>query len=984
MFREGRGDLSRFAILGAVISVLAAAPGLALDALEPLAHFGHQTWQTENGLPQNSVHAIAQTADGYLWLGTEDGLVRFNGYSFTVFDSHNTTALRSNDIRYLLASSDHSLWVATGAGLVRIQGSKFTHFGMREGLPSDNVWSLYESRWSGIWCVTADGLAHLNGNRFTAYPVPNGIESLTGAIAEGENNSLWIGTHSGVRVFRNGRFARVPVQATLADFAPAAILVDRGGHLWVGTESGLITLSELGTRAYSEKNGLPSRIITALYQDRGGSIWVGTDSGLARITNGQVQRFPAVSTLAGSTILSVTEDREGDLWVGTDSGLTVLREQSFVTFDTRDGLPGEFVRAVLEGRDGTVWIATDHGLSHRQHGLFSNLSTKNGLASDITLSLAQDHDGNILVGTAAGLNTFHGRAVSVLTSANGLPDDFVRSIYVDRDHSTWVSTRRGLSHVSGDAISTYTESDGLGSDFVGVVLRDRSGVLWVATLHGLSRLENGRFRNYTTADGLSSNVVIALYQDGEGTLWAGTQDGGLNRIRGAFIHAFASSLGLPQAIYGIAEDGSGNLWLASNTGVYRANKAALNRVASGETSPVNVAAFGTSDGLRISECSAGGHPSIWKAHDGALWFATLKGAAVLNPGRIAENQTPPPVVLESVSIDDQSFNPASISKIKPGHSRFAFEYAGLSFLSPTRVRYRYRLDGFDKHWINAGTRRIAYYTNLGPGRYRFQVTAENGDGVWNAAGASLPFVLQPHFYQTYWFYVALAALIAPLGYAVYRWRVREVEARFAAVLGERNRIAREIHDTLAQGFIAVSVQLEVVARLLNSAPQAAQEHLDQTRSLVRSSIAEARRAIWELRSQSAEHDDFAARISKIANRAAMPGSVQVEFEVKGAYRPVMPAVEDEFAKICQEAVTNAVRHAHAERVSIELAFEKKRLRMTVTDNGCGFDVEPDASGPNGHFGLQGMRERAQRIDAKLLVDSETGKGTRVSIETMVN
>jgi ligand-binding sensor domain-containing protein/signal transduction histidine kinase len=957
---------------------------VALDVHEPLAHFGHQTWQAENGLPQNSVHAIAQTPDGYLWLGTEGGLVRFDGYSFTVFDSHNTAELKSNDIRYLLAASDHSLWVATAAGLVRIQASTFTRFDVREGLPSDNVWSVYETRSNGLWCVTADGLAHFDGARFVAFPMPSGIESLTGAIAEGENHSLWVGTHSGVRVFRKRRFARVPVQATLAGLAPAAILVDRGGHLWVGTENGLITLSELGTRTYLEKNGLPSRVITAVFEDKGGSIWVGTDAGLARITNGQVQRFPAGSPLAGSTVLSIADDREGDLWVGTDAGLTVLREQSFFTFDTRDGLPGEFVRAVFEGSDGALWIATDHGLSRRQHGLFSNLGTRNGLASDVTLSLAQDADGNLLVGTAAGLNTIHDRSISVLTSANGLPDDFVRSIYVDRDHSIWVSTRRGLSHLTGKAITTYTESDGLGSDFVGMVLRDRTGVLWAATLHGLSRLQKDRFRNYTTVDGLSSNIVTALYEDGAGTLWAGTQDGGLNRIRSSVIHAFAASLGLPQAIYGIAEDAAGNLWFSSNTGVYRAGKNALNRVAAGAESSVEVASFGTSDGLRISECSAGGHPSIWKAHDGGLWFATLKGVSVLDPDRVAENQTPPPVVLESVSIDDQTFNPATIDKIKPGHSRFAFEYAGLSFVSPTRVKYRYRLDGFDKHWIEAGTRRIAYYTNLGPGRYRFEVTAENGNGLWNAAGASLPFVLQPQFYQMYWFYTALVALVALLAYAVYRWRVREVEMRFAAVLGERNRIAREIHDTLAQGFVAVSVQLEVVARLLNSAPQAAQEHLDYTRSLVRSSIAEARRAIWELRSQSTEHDDFAARLSKIANRAASPGSVQVDFEVKGAYRPVMPAVEDELAKICQEAVINAVRHAHAERVSIELAFEKKRLRMTVTDNGCGFDVEPDASGPTGHFGLKGMRERAQRIDAKLVVDSETGRGTRVSVETMVN
>lgn len=985
IFPPGWFELARLAALGVLLSTLAASPAAALDAKQPLAHLGHQTWQTENGLPQNSVHAIAQTADGYIWLGTEDGLVRFDGYNFTIFDSHNTPELKSNDIRSLLASGGDSLWVATGSGLVRLQHSKFIHFGASEGLPSENVWAVYESRMSGLWCVTAEGLAQFDGSRFRAYPIPSNIESLTGAIAEGDNNSLWLGTHAGVRVFRNGQFARVPVQATLAGLAPAAILVDRAGHIWVGTENGLTMLSELGTREYSEKNGLPSHVITTLYQDMAGSIWVGTDSGLARIVNGQVQRFPAGNPVAGSTVLSLIEDHEGDLWAGTDAGVTVLREQSFTTYDAHDGLPADLIRAVFQSRDGAVWVATDHGLGQRQHGLFTSFGSQNGLASDVTLSLAQNPKDDILVGTAAGLNTLQdGRTVSLLAAADGLPDDFVRSIYVDRDHSIWISTRRGLTHVTGKKLTTYNESDGLGSDLAGVVLRDRDGVLWVATLHGLSRFENGHFRTYTTADGLSSNVVTALYEDREGTLWAGTQDGGLNRIRGSRIYAFPASLGLPQAVYGMAEDDAGNFWFSSNMGIYRARRDALNHAAQDHASAVNVDRFGTGDGLRVSECSAGGHPSIWKTRNGELWFATLRGAAVVDPNRLARSQKPPPVVLESVSIDDRSLNPAFVGAIEPGSSRFAFEYAGLSFLSPARVRYRYRLEGFDKHWIDAGSRRVAYYTNLAPGRYKFEVTAENGDGVWNAGSATLRFRLLPHFYQTYWFYAAMAAIIGLLAWSVYRWRVRDVEARFAAVLGERNRIAREIHDTLAQGFIAVSVQLEVVTRLMNSAPDAAIEHLNQTRTLVRSSIAEARRAIWELRSQSDDKNDFASRLSKVANEAAAPGSVQVNFEVKGAYRRVLPEVEDELTKICKEAVTNAVRHAQAERVSIELAFERKKLRMTVADNGCGFDARPDSSGPNGHFGIKGMQERAERIDAKLVVASETGKGTTVSVEKIVS
>lgn len=960
------------------------SPARALDSREALSHLGHQIWQTENGLPQNSVHAIAQTYDGYLWVGTEGGLARFDGYKFTVFDSRNTPELKSNEIRHLLAGSDRSLWIATATGAVRVQALTFTRFSTVEGLPSDNVWSFYESSLTGLWCITAEGLAHFEGRRFKPYPAPPSIEGLTGAISEGDDGSLWVGTHAGVSVFRNGRFARLTVQTTRSDVGPEAVLIDRSGHLWVGTQNGLITLSELGRRSYSQENGLPSHVVTSIFQDKAGSIWVGTDAGLARIGNGQVQRFPAGSSLSGATVLCIAEDREGDLWVGTDLGLVILRQQKFVTYGMHEGLSGEFVRAVLEASDGAVWIATDNGLTRKQGTSFSNFTTRDGLVSNITLSLAQYPGGDLLVGTPDGLNTIHGRSISTLRSADGLADDFIRSIYVDRDNSIWVSTRRGLNHVKSGAVTTYTQNDGLGSDFVGAVLRDTNSVLWVATLHGLSCFENTRFRNYSTSDGLSSDVITAIYEDRQGTLWVGTQNGGLNRIRGGRIFAFPPSLGLPASIYGIIEDSLGHLWLSSNIGIFRVSKNELNHTAENSNSSLAVAVFGTGDGLRISECSEGGHPSVWKTRDGALWFATLKGAAVLYSDRIVADQPPPPVILESVSIDDRMFNPAYVREIKPGPSRFAFEYVALSFASPPRVRYRYKLEGFDKTWINGGTRRVAYYTNLAPGRYRFLVTAKNGDSEWSRTGASFGFQLQPHFYQTYWFYLFIVALMSLAVYGTYRWRVREVEGRFAAVLAERNRIAREIHDTLAQGFVGVSVQLEIVARLLTSAPEAAREHLDQTRTLVRDSIAEARRAIWELRSQSPDKDDFATRVSKVITQVAAPASVHVDFEVKGAYRSLQPAVEAELTKICQEAVINAVRHGQARNVSVELAFEKKRLRMTVADDGCGFEIEPDSSGPAGHFGIKGMRERAERIDAELIVDSKTGQGTRVSVETMVN
>jgi signal transduction histidine kinase len=406
----------------------------------------------------------------------------------------------------------------------------------------------------------------------------------------------------------------------------------------------------------------------------------------------------------------------------------------------------------------------------------------------------------------------------------------------------------------------------------------------------------------------------------------------------------------------------------------------------GHATDLNVASYGTNDGLQISETSSGGHPSVWRASDGSLWFATLKGVAVLQGPHVQRNRVPPPVVIESVSIDDRSMAPDQVATIGPGHSRLSFEYAGLSFLAPERVRFRYQLQGFDRNWIDAGTRRVAYYTNLPPRQYRFRVLARNNDGVWSASTADLSFRVEPHMYQTYWFYALMALVTVLLGWAVYRWRVRQVEERFQAVLQERNRIAREIHDTLAQGFTGVSVQLELVSRLMPSSEAQTREHLDQARLLVRHSLAEARRAIWDLRSQSAENQDFASRISQMAarvNNSSAGGRMAVKLEVRGTYRPLAPKVEEELLKIAQEALTNAVRHADARHINIELNFESKKIQMIIVDDGCGFVASENGDGPEGHYGLRGMRERAAGIDAQLCVQSGAGKGTRISVETSI-
>jgi signal transduction histidine kinase len=443
-------------------------------------------------------------------------------------------------------------------------------------------------------------------------------------------------------------------------------------------------------------------------------------------------------------------------------------------------------------------------------------------------------------------------------------------------------------------------------------------------------------------------------------------------------------LGLPDVIDGILEDNSGHLWISSNTGIFRVRIADLVEVAAGRSQSLTITGYGAADGMKIRECSGIGHPSSWKASDGTLWFSTLKGVAWIDPAKLQRNTVAPLVAIEQVSVDEKNMALNGPGKISPGHSRFAFHYAGLSYVAPQKVHYKYRLVGFDRSWIDAGTRRVAYYTNIPPGKYQFQVVAANNDGVWSPAPATFAFQLEPYFTQTYWFDLLCGVLIFLLGWLVYRWRVHQVESRFRAVLAERTRIAREIHDTLAQGFVGISVQLELAAQMLTTSPQAVREQLNQTRKLVRDSLSEARRSIWNLRSTDAGTVDFASRFSTAIRARTAGKPIETNIQFTGTYRSLSTEVESELIKIALEAVANVLQHAKATRLDIQVQYETGRLTMQIEDNGVGLSSELAAAIPEGHFGLIGMRERTQAIGGTFALNSLPGAGTKITVELPLN
>lgn len=920
--------------------------GWALQPSTPLANYGRQSWVMENGLPQNSVHAVVQTRDGFLWIGTEAGLVRFDGVSFLALDQNSRPAIPSGDIRCLLAARDGALWIGTSDGLARLKDGAVRVFTIKDGLPGNTVRDIGLQPDGAVWVDTDGGEAEIHGER-----------------AE----------HASTAAYMNPSPNQV-----------ASVLLP--GDVWARATATILTIGHDGKKSsqFTVGRELPGSKIQKLVADREGTLWIGTNGGLARWANGQLQKLPVTDVLAGASVLSLFEDREGDLWVGTEtSGLHVLRDARFRNVGTHEGLSSDATTTVVEDAGGTLWVGTSNGgLNALRAGRdgSANIKTytvRDGLLSDVVLALAAAPNGDVWVGTPDGLNLIRRGRVEAYTSADGLPDDFVRSLLVDADGTLWIGTRRGLTHwtdaPAGRRMETLTQATGLGSDLVGAMARDARGSLWVATLAGLSRLEGARITNYTVANGLTSNVVTALLPRKDGALYVGTQDHGWSRWDGRKFSAVVNARLGETSVHAILDDAGDHLWFATENGIARCDCTMMADCA-------NWIEFGPADGLRSRETATNSHPSAWRARDGRLWFATPKGLEEVDPEHFPVNTLPPPVAVVRFADDDRDRdlpNANGSIRVEAGHNHFQIEYAGLSFVAPQKVHYRYMLEGFDKGWTDAGTRRVAYYTNIPPGTYTFRVQAANNDGVWNTTGAALEFELRPHFYQTIWFYLLLAAALAGLVVLLLRRRLLVAEREFKAVLGERNRIAREIHDTLAQGYVGISVQLEVLAELLRlNKVERAQTQLDTVRGHVREGLAEARQSIWALRSQDSSEKTLPVTLRRTTEHAGGHG-LEASFSVFGAYRPLAPGTEREILRVAQEALHNVKKHAGARHVTVRLDYGPAEIALEVRDDGRGFAA--DAEAEPGHYGLTGMRERAAAVGGTLEVESAEGSGTMVRL-----
>ncbi|HVF45200.1 MAG TPA: two-component regulator propeller domain-containing protein, partial [Pyrinomonadaceae bacterium] len=963
----------------------APAPG------RPSASYHSQTWTTEHGLPGDTVRAVTQTRDGYLWVATQAGLARFDGVRFKVFGKQNEPAFRTDECNVLLEGSDGWLWVGTiGGGLMRYRDGRFETYGRAEGLPTDVINGLYEDREGRLWITSYEALTLFEGGRFKTFSTADGGASVYAVpFREDAEGRVWCFRSRGLGpngrgtllFYKDGELHSGDEAARLHAFAggPAATaFAGRGSAFWVN-DTAAHTLSRFdadsaeGGRVVYDAGNAP----TSAHEDARGDLW---------FTNGRQElrlaREGRVLTVTegpwpGGGINSLYADREGNLWVGSSGGLTRLRPMPFRAYTTAEGLSNETVWTIFEDARGDLWAGTNDGVSRLRGDEFTVYGARDGMAASGAVSIAEDLEGRLWFASTLGLTSYDGREFRTYARREGLLNENVRAVHADGRGRLWVGTVGGLHLFEGGRFRAYTTADGLSHNNVLFIHEDKAGSLWVGTAAGLNRLrEDGRFEVFTKRDGLGSDIVISAREASDGSLWFGTVGGGVARMSGGKFAAVTSAAGLgDDTVTTILEDGAGGLWMGSTRGVLRVSLKELNAFADGLARSVSCVTYGKADGLPTTDCSGGTQPAGWRTRDGRLWFPTSKGIAVVDPAALRRNELQPPVVVESLVVDREP-RPlgAGAVELQPGSRAVEFHFTALSFVDPSKVKFRYRLEGFERDWVEAGARREAFYTNLPPGTYSFRVLASNDDGVWNERGAELRFTLRPYFYQTVWFYLLCALVAAASMWGVHRVRVRQLRREFVAVLGERNRIARELHDTLAQGFTSVSMQLEAVSAKMGDGGEAAREHLNQARLLVRSSLAEARRSVRDLRSEWLDGGDLADALSGMARQLTAGADVRVEVSVTGASRHLPERVENTLLRVGQEALTNAVRHASPASVRVRLDYEEARVRLEVSDDGRGFPPETNGQGRGGGFGLRGMRERVEQAGGTLDVRSREGAG----------
>jgi len=1008
----GRRLLFRYAILG--LALCLAVPGSALDPTRVASQYLHDSWGPERGLPGESITAIAQTSDGYLWIGTDRGLVRFDGLNFRQFERAYPDPMLISAVRTLVVDASDNLWIllqntqvfryhngifepvrgwAAGGTTAMARGTSGAVL-LSSSAAGTLTYSENRFRSLSSAALLADAARVANSDapdeRATPFSWRDRLASPTSLVVstvQTDDGKIWLATEDrGLFYLEQGHISSV--SNSRPDTKINCFLPLQNSELWIGTANGMLRWNGKELTSAGVPSSLLSLDVLSILRDRDSNIWIGTSRGLFRYNANRVSLVSAYEP--SGPVTALFEDREGNIWFGGTRGLERLRDSAFVTYSLPN-LKSQSTGPLHVDLRGLAWVAPIQGGLRWLKGEESGAVTADGIANDVVYSIAGIDADDIWVGRQRGGLThlrYSGNSVhaNTYTEQDGLVQNSVFAVYESKDGSVWSGTLSGgVSELKDRHFTNYTTADGLASNTVSAIAEGSDGKMWFATPKGLSEFSKKGWRSYGISDGLKSDDVNCLLPDSAGALWIGTT-GGLAFLRDGHIQIpQGTQEWLSEPIFGIAEDRNGWLWIASGTVLLRAKR---NSLTSGQAlADSDFRVYGWNEGLGGTE-GVKRFQSVVRDSEGNVWFSTNHGLSVVNPDRSSAKPLPALLYVEGITVDGSEVNLGRPIRIPAGAQRIAFHYLGLSLANPERVRYRYWLEGLDSGWSEATSNREAAFANLSPRKYQFRVMCSNSDGVWNNESTSIDFAVLPTFYQTNWFRALCATALFALLWGIYQLRVKQLNRQFNIALearvNERTRIARELHDTVLQSLHGLLMSFQRAANLLPERPVEAKQRLEGAIDQAAQAITESRDAVQGLRSSTRGASDLAQAIQtlgeELAAKQTRENPAVFDVAVEGASRDLNPILRDDVYRIAGEAMRNALEHAQARRVEVEVHYDKHGLRLRVRDDGKGIDPEILRNqGRSGHFGVQGMRERAKLVGGRLEIWSELDSGTEVEL-----
>jgi ligand-binding sensor domain-containing protein/anti-sigma regulatory factor (Ser/Thr protein kinase) len=962
--------------------------------------FNIRLWQAEDGLPNNIVQAIAQTPDGYLWVGTREGLALFDGEQFHLVDLSQDSSQPS--ITCLFACADGSLWIGTeGAGIYCFSKSKFRRCDVPGGNNNFDVVEIQQSGEGAIWFGTSRGIFYWLNEKMQRL---TGFRNQQARFCADNTGKIWACDSNLKRI----NLPPETNQATIAVKVPRlarSFYCDAEGTFWIGTDYGvdnsLIKVKD-GVATNFPREAGPSGFVSSICKDSYGNLWVGSYSGLSRFADGS---FKMVSISKGSPcrIYCFFEDREHDVWVGSEEGLTRLTPNRFKTISKADGLSGNTVVSVSPSSQGGVWIGIwGGGVNHYLDGKISYLNKSNGLKTDFVMGITEARDGSLWVGSDynSPLNHIINGSVIGYGHDEGFTFGYTTEVLCeDKQGLLWIGTRECLQSWDGSKFTKYVVKDGLSNNRIDAICRGSGNDMWIGTDNGLTLCHEGKLENLGAKYPGLRVYILSLYQDAEGTLWIGTKRDGLLRWRDGDLKEFNRKSGLyNDTIYSILEDDHANFWLNSSRGIFRVSKQQLESVAQGKETSITSVTYGRADGILASgQYRNITQPAACKDTRGRLWFRTTQGVVMVDPAWLSINQQPPPVVIEQINANRMDVTARNLNvdvsqpfHIPPGQGSLEIHYTALSYPAPGKNMYRYKLDGADSSWVNAGNGRVAKYMNLRPGTYRFQVVACNNDGVWNEKGQAVVLDFEPHFWQTWWFIVLTGGTILGMVAGSVRYITRrrlqrkliQLEQRHA-VERERSRIARDVHDELGSKLTEISFQGSIAQCNLGD-PAETRRQIERMSASARDAVSSLQEIIWAADPENDTLEGLVGHISHFVaeffSASGINGEVSAPEQISNQKIPAV--VRHNLYLAVKEAVNNSARHANATRILLRILIHDEVLEVLISDNGNGFVPAHSENGAGerpkrGGHGLANMHERLKAIGGQCEISSEPSQGTTV-------